>query len=192
MLVLSVCIALATASCRGGQEQSANVSTTPDVVRAAQEVVAAMQAKDGERLAGLAHPQKGVRFSPYAYVDREHDRVFSGQQIKKFWTDRQTYNWGDEDGTGDPIMLTPAQYYERFIMDRDFANPSSISVNADRASGNTQNNAAVGYPDGTRVELYLAPASGNPEFDWAALRLVFEQVAGTWYLVGVIHDQWTT
>lgn len=192
MLVLSACIALAAAGCRDEQEQSANGSPAPAVIGAARDVVAALQANDGERLAGLVHPQQGVRFSPYAYVDRERDRVFSSQQIKQFWTDRHTYTWGDEDGTGDPITLTPAQYSARFVMDRDFANPSSINVNADRASGNTRNNAAEAYPSGTRVELYVAPASGESEFDWAALRLVFEQVAGTWYLVGVIHDQWTT
>jgi len=192
MLVLSACIALAAAGCSDPQQQSGNVTAAPDVLGAAKKVVAALQANDGERLAGLVHPQKGVRFSPYAYVDSEHDRVFSHQQIKQFWTDRQIYIWGDEDGTGDPIALTPAQYYKRFIMDRDFTHPSSINVNADRASGNTRNNAIDVYPNGTRVELYLAPATGEAEFEWAALRLVFEQVAGSWYLVGIIHDQWTT
>lgn len=192
MLVLSACIALAAAGCRERQDQSITAPTGNDVIGAAKQVVAALQVRDGERLAGLVHPQTGVRFSPYAYVDIAHDRVFFREQIKRFWTDRNTYTWGDEDGTGEPITLKPAQYYARFIMDRDFAHPSSINVNADRASGNTRNNAADVYPNGTRVELYVAPATGETEFDWAALRLVFEQVAGFWYLVGIIHDQWTT
>jgi hypothetical protein len=27
--------------------------------------------------------------------------------------------------------------------------------------------------------------------DWVSLRLVFLQEDGTWFLVGVVHDQWT-
>jgi hypothetical protein len=27
--------------------------------------------------------------------------------------------------------------------------------------------------------------------DWQSLRLVFEETAGNWYLVGIVHDQWT-
>jgi hypothetical protein len=28
--------------------------------------------------------------------------------------------------------------------------------------------------------------------DWRSLRLVFTLYDNTWYLVGIIHDQWTT
>ena len=34
----------------------------------------------------------------------------------------------------------------------------------------------------------------DPKFegmDWRSLRLVFEQKNCTWYLVGIIHAQWT-
>jgi hypothetical protein len=48
------------APARGGAEE---------IVLAANEVVEAFARRDGERLAGRAHPHKGVRFSPYAYVD---------------------------------------------------------------------------------------------------------------------------
>jgi hypothetical protein len=27
--------------------------------------------------------------------------------------------------------------------------------------------------------------------DWRSLRLVFEEQGGSWYLVGIVHDQWT-
>ncbi len=53
------------APARGGAEE---------IVLAANEVVEAFARRDGERLAGRAHPHKGVRFSPYAYVDVEQDR----------------------------------------------------------------------------------------------------------------------
>ena len=27
--------------------------------------------------------------------------------------------------------------------------------------------------------------------DWGALKLVFQQIDGNWYLVGLIHSNWT-
>lgn len=164
-----------------------------DVVQVANQVLDALQAGDGNRLASLVHPEKGVRFSPSAYVDVEADRVVSPDQVKRFWTDDHTYVWGYAEGTGDPITMTPAQYVRAYVLSRDFRHASSINVNDDRASGTTKNNAATVYPGGTRVEYYIPPsAHGSVEqHDWAALRLVFEWIGGSWFLVGVIHDRWS-
>jgi hypothetical protein len=153
----------------------------------------ALQTRNGNQLASLVHPEKGVRFSPSAYVDIEADLVFSPEQVKRFWIDRSTYMWGYAEGSGDPINLTPAQYLHKYVLSRDFHNPSSINVNDDQASGNTKNNAATVYPNGTRVEYYIQSSVRNAveQHDWAALRLVFERIDGSWLLVGVIHDQWS-
>lgn len=44
-----------------------------------------------------------------------------------------------------------------------------------------------------RVEYYVEGTlvGGQPGNDWRALRLVFELVDGRYYLVGIIHDEWT-
>jgi len=163
------------------------------VLAAASAVMAALRAHDGPGLATLAHPRKGVRFSPYASVDTNTDKVFSRAQLKGFWDDSRRYAWGAYDGSGDPIELTPQDYYTRFIMDRDFSNPKRIGIDDDRAHGNTINNAGKVYPEGTRIEFYVAASDeGAAGLDWAALRLVFEPYQGRWYLVAVIHDEWTT
>lgn len=156
---------------------------------AATAVLNALKAKDGARLAQLVHPQKGVRFSPYAFVDPQHDVVLNRAEIGQLWSDTTPRTWGTEDGTGDPITMTGSQYAQRYILDRDFT-PATVSVNHDQATGNSINNAAQVYPAGTRVEYFL-PASASG-IDWRALRLVFEQQGSSWYLVGVIHDEWTT
>jgi hypothetical protein len=173
---------------------SSDARADSGVLQAARQVVEAFTAKDGASLAQLVHPEKGVRFSPSAYVDSESDVVFFRDQARQFWADQKNYTWGVADGTGDPINMTPSQYCDRYIIDRDFLHPSSISVNKDRARGNTNNNAASVYPQGTRVEYYIAPSpsAGVSEFDWAALRLVFEGIGDSWFLVAVIHDEWTT
>jgi len=169
-------------------------SVDSDLLYAASEVVEAFSEKDGEKLAKWVHPAKGVRFSPYAFVDVENNLVFSKSEITLFWTDTKAYQWGYDDGTGEPIYLNPGQYCDRYIMDRDFRDASAININNDQVRGNISNNAASVYPTGARVEYYIGPKPGEgmPEFEWSALRLVFEKIGNDWLLVAVIHDEWTT
>lgn len=195
MSVLVVLLLAAGLYAGGGRDVPAPApSGTEEVVRAANEVVEAFARRDGERLAGRVHPTKGVRFSPYAYVDVEQDRVFLPAQVRRLWDDPAVYLWGYADGSGEPIALTPAQYVERFVLDRDYHAKGVIEVDAERPRGNTVDNAGAAYPQGTRVEYAFepAPGEGSAEFDWSALRLVFEKMDGRWFLVAVIHDQWTT
>lgn len=198
IILVVLVLVFTTISCRNvdnpdGSASSGGRSDT-DVLQVARQVVEALSAQDGKTLASLVHPEKGVRFSPGAYVDVVSDVVFSRAQIETFWTDNKIYTWGFADGTGDPINMTPSQYCRGYIMSRDFLSPSSINVNSDRAAGNTSNNAALVYPNGTRVEYYIEPSIRDniPGLDWGALRLVFERSGDSWFLIAVIHDEWTT
>jgi hypothetical protein len=179
---------------RPGRSAGAEESADPNVVRAAERVLEAIRARDAEKLASLVHPEKGVRFSPYAYVDTENDLVFSRAQISRFWTDRHKYTWGAADDTGEPLAMTPSEYSARFILDRDFLAASSINVNNDQAHGSTVNNAPSAYPNATRVEYYIQASghAGESALDWGALRLVLEKIGSKWFLVAIIHDEWTT
>jgi len=185
-----------TTGCAKQDSSSGSITTdTPQsVIETAKEVVAAMKSKDGPRLAEFVHPGRGVRFSPYAFVDVDSDRVLSRADVRRLWADDRVYSWGHADGTGDPLMLTPAGYFERFVMDRDFTTATSVSVNEYPVRGTTNSNAAAVYPNGTSVEFLLEPSGGqgDPAFDWRALRLMFENEDGSWRLVAVIHDEWTT
>lgn len=179
--------------------EPAEAPTTPTVTPssvprdAADDVLQALQSKDGAALAALVHPSKGVRFSPYAYVDVSTDVTLTREEVSTLWTDITVRTWGAEDGSGFPIEMTGSDYVDRFVLDKDYSKASSISTNEDRAFGNTINNVVEAYPGATRVEYYVegAEGSGEPGFDWGALRLVFETVDGRYYLVGIIHDEWT-
>lgn len=161
--------------------------------KAADAVLAALVAKDGEQLALFAHPQKGVRFSPSAFVNIDEDVVLSREQVKSLWTDPTTHVWGYAEGSGDPIEMTSAAYAERYVLDRGFSQPASVNVNDDQAAGTTSNNAGEIYPEATRVEYYVDPSIQDPQRtnEWAALRLVLENVQGCWLLIAIIHDAWS-
>ena len=174
--------------------QASTPSAAPEAVRkAAVEVVAALKARDMATVARYAHPTRGVRFSPYAFVDPAKDQVWKAEELTGWFADTKARIWGTEDGTGFDIERTPTAYYERFVFPMDFTTGATINVDADQARGNSINNAATVYPDGVRVEFYLPPTQTpeGPMPDWRALRLVFVEVAGEPRLVAVIHDQWT-
>jgi len=157
----------------------------------ANEVILAIKNRDMETLSTFVHPTRGVRFSPYAFV-QESNLVFMPDQIRGILADRTKYTWGAYDGTGFPIELTFEEYYEEFIYDQDFANAEEIGYNRTIRLGNYIDNSMEFYPGAIVVEYHFP--GFDPKFqgmDWESLRLVFQEEGQIWYLVGIIHDEWT-
>ena len=171
------------------------VGWLPETVAArAAQVVLALKGRNLAELSGLVHPDKGVRFSPYTYVQAAEggDLVFSATQIPGLWSDSTIYHWGVYDGSGEPIDLSFRAYFERFVYDVDFARPDVVGFDQTVGQGNTINNIAEVYPEAIVVEYHFE--GFDPQYagmDWRSLRLVLEQNGDTWYLVGIVHDEWT-
>jgi uncharacterized protein YraI len=168
------------------------------VAAQAPEIIMALKNRNLENLSRLVHPDKGVRFSPYTYVRVEPglpegaDLVFSSAHIADFFADQTVYNWGRFDGSGEPIDLTFEAYFAGFIYDADFARPHAVGYNEVIGRGNTINNIAEVYPNAVTIEYHFE--GFDPTFaglDWRSLRLVLEEKEGAWYLVGIVHDEWT-
>jgi len=175
--------------------QLEEVEPTPEqigLISTALEVVQAIKDEDMVELSTFIHPTDGVRFSPYGYVDVLTSQTFTGAQLSGLMSDSQVYSWGSYDGSGDPIDLTFADYFEEFVYDEDYVEPHIIGNNVLIGKGNTLNNLADVYPNGEFVEFHFTGFDPQYEgIDWSSLRLVFEEDNGTWYLVGIVHDQWT-
>lgn len=158
----------------------------------AKEAIKAIRDKDFMALAELAHPEKGVRFTPYTHVSTEQDQVFKPEDLKDFFQDDKVYLWGYYDGSGEEMKLTPAEYYEKFIYSSEFINPEKIGYNEVLSFGNMLENQFEVYEDPIIVEYYFSGFDKKYEgMDWQSLRLVFQHHAGDWKLVGIIHNQWT-
>jgi len=159
-------------------------------VRAGQ-MMWALKQKDMQTLARLVHPDKGVRFSPYAFV-RGEDIVAHADLVPELMCDKTVRHWGEYDGTGDPINLSFADYYLKFIYDVDYMRPHQVGFNTFIGRGNTINNLAAFYPGAVTIEYHIEgrdPKLGG--MDWRSLRLVLEKYEGVWYLVGIVHAEWT-
>lgn len=203
LIVAAAVSALLTAAAHTCVAQTAQTpaATSGDTLSAAQaktiiegrarEVLLALKARNMQRLSTFAHPQKGVRFSPYVYVDSASDRKLSSSQIRTFYSNNRRYTWGEYDGSGETIRLTFKQYLNRFVYSRDFLKSTDVGYNTKATRGNTANNAFDVYPRAIFVDYYLPDLADPTGMNWRSLWLVFEKQNQTWYLVAVMNDEWT-
>ncbi|WP_060628946.1 hypothetical protein [Paenibacillus peoriae] len=153
--------------------------------------IQALKNKDTKALQQLTHPKKGIRFTPYSTVFLNSDIVFDRAKVAGAFKDQTVYEWGAYDGTGDPINLTFEKYYNSFIFNRDYSRADIIRFNEVVSTGNSINNVREAYPNGVFVDYRFNQGEDGNVMGWSGLRLVFEKYAGKWYLVGIIHDEWT-
>lgn len=154
-------------------------------------VVLAIKQEDWNTLSSLVHPD-GVTFTPYSTVDREMDLTFTPQQIKKLAKDDSVYVWGFTDGKGDPIQMTMTDYFSRYVFNADYSQAPQIGIDRIQMTGNALENLSDAYPGCRFVDLcypMIDPSLGGA--DWCSLRLVFQAEGDCWYLVGVVHGEWT-
>lgn len=153
--------------------------------------VTALREKDFAKLATLAHPQKGVRFSPYAFVDTQRHVLLPAATLAQGFGNRQQYLWGHTDGQGLPMQWTLEEYYTRHLWKKDFSKAPTIVVDQRTGKGSAADNSAQAYPGARVVEYHQPSTDPNTTLDWGSLRLVFEQRAAEWFLTGIIRDEWT-
>ena len=164
------------------------------LLRLTNTILIALKNKNYSTFANYIHPVSGIRFSPYGYVDTLHHLRFSRDKFIAMTRNnsQEMIVWGEFDGTGDPIKLTWNNYMQRFVYDVDFAKPEKRSVNEFIGSGNSLNNLDSVYKDCDFTESHFSGFEKKYEgHDWRTLRLVFKERKGKYFLVGIIHDEWT-
>lgn len=172
-------------------EISSSQSST-NLLATSLDVLDALANEDMTTLSALVHPTLGVRFTPYGYINLTSDLVFTSSAVPNLLADTTLYNWGAYDGSGDPITLTTADYFDAFVYDEDYLNPHIVGVNNIIGTGNSLINISTIYPSASFVEFHFT--GFDPQYggiDWSSLILAFENVAGDWKLIGIIHNQWT-
>ncbi|MDC0745411.1 hypothetical protein [Polyangium mundeleinium] len=94
--------------------------------------------------------------------------------------------------------MKPAAYFERFVL-----HPASGWEPA-AGSGAASHEAAAfdvealasdlakTYPQGRVIQRRCPPSTtDDAAHDWAVLRVVCEVYEGAWYVVGIVHSEWT-
>ena len=172
-------------------EDTSEKSEEELVQEKADKIISLIKAKDVEELTTHVHEEKGVLFAPYAHIEKDAITVKKEEVADVFQSqDKQT--WGTRDGSGEPIELTPIEYYSEFIYDANYAEADEVVLNPTEPRGNTIKNIQDFFSDAHVVEYYVKGTKENENMDWKALNLVFEKdQTGEWKLVAVVHDQWT-
>jgi len=151
----------------------------------------ALKNKDYSTFAMLFHPVEGVRFSPYGFIDPTHKQVLGKdflEAINRNWI----LTWGHFDGTGEAIKLRVKPYIEKFIYNADYLNAEQKSFDHIIGKGNSIDNLKETYPGLHFTEYYFKGFDEKYRgLDWCSLRFVFKKYNDNYYLVAVIHDQWT-
>lgn len=154
-------------------------------------IVQALQQKDMKIVSEYVHPEKGLLFSPYAYIE-EKAIIFHKEQVASLLTDNHQYVWGHYDGTGLPIELTPTQYLEDILFAHPYHQADEILVDKIKQRGNTIISIKEIFPQSRVVDFYLPGSKKYEGMDWASLLLVFEQDGnGEWMLAALVNDKWT-
>lgn len=166
------------------------ISREEMIKEANDEVLKTLKNKDYKRFAEFIHPEKGVRFSMYAFVNPKEDKHFSKADFEKYQPTKTLFTWGAHDGSGDLYTATINDYVGKWVFSKDFTT-SNFSLNQFQGGGNSLNNLEKVYPKHTFTENYIKGTEKNGEMDWKTLRFVFEELKGKYYLIGVINDQWT-
>ena len=196
-------------SCSGRNNENVDTAAAPDsttvkkilinedsVLRATTTVILALlREKNYKDVVKYVHPTAGVRFSPYGYIDTARDRVFTRETLAQHLDSKDSLiqYWGAYDGSGDSINLTLPAYIGKFVYDVDFLNAEHRSVDSIIGTGNSLNNLPLVYKNDRFTENHFP--GFDPKYsgmDWRSLRLVYRKENTTYYLVGIIHDQWTT
>lgn len=182
----------ATCPAQDGLFSQMSAADNRALLNQAEVVLALIQTRDFQELAKEVHPQRGVTFTPYSTVDPEYDVTLTAAQLARAAADDETRCWGYADGSGLPISLTTAQYFDQYVYAADYSQAPIISVDYILAYGNAAENVTEAYPDGRFAEFHFPGLDPTLQgVDWCSLKLVFADHMGEWKLVGCINSQWT-
>jgi len=154
------------------------------------ELLQALKTGNYDIFANYIHPQKGVRFSMYAFVGKNEDKHFSKADFEKFHSSKIIFTWGSRDGSGEVYKATLKSYLKDWVFKKDFTK-SEYSLDKFLTGGNSLNNLKEIYPNSDFTENYISGTEKYGGMDWNTLRFVFEEFKGKFYMVAVINDEWT-
>jgi hypothetical protein len=207
-LVLATCIACNNDNNKKSGDADTSVKKTVDttlvkqptavasedslLLAVSKDILTAIKDTNYNQLVSYIHPTQGARFAPYGYIDTSENRVVQAGELLSLFHSNKKILWGSFDGTGDPIMMTAANYFKRFVYNVDFLNAPDKAANRFIGGGNSLNNIEKVYPGASFTEFHFKGFEKKYEgMDWASLRLVFKKENNTYYLIAIVHDEWT-
>jgi len=175
-------------SCTASSEKT-NINLT--ALDTAKTILKSLKNKDMQTLGAFVGP-KGVRFSPYTYVNTDTDIILNKEEVTNGLALSRTFIRWSYDWSGEPIDLPFWQYFEKFVYDLDFLNAPEVNENKEIMRGNVINNIFDIYTNAQIIEFFIPGIDPQYEgMDRRSLTIVLEKNNETRNLIGIIHNQWT-
>lgn len=148
---------------------------------------------DFAALSSEVHPEFGVVFSPCATITLTTNRYFRPEQIASFGDDVNMYVWGVRSSSGEPIEMTPSDYFTKYVFDKDYTTASVVGVNHIVKSGNALENIMDIFQNVQFVDFHIngGDRDSTDDLSWSSLRLGFEEYEGRLWLTVIAHSAWT-
>lgn len=156
-----------------------------------EEIIHTLKKKNYEEFSQYIHSKKGITFSIYPNINPEKDKHFSAEDFDKYIKTETKFTWGEQDGTGDLLVLPIRDYIHDWVFKRDFTD-SEYFENQFKGSGNTLNTIKKNYPNCVFTENFIAGTEIYSGMDWNSLILIYEEYEGKLFLVGLVNNGWTT
>lgn len=135
---------------------------------------------------------EGVTFVPYGFIDTAKHKKLSREDFLEAINKKWVLTWGSYDGTGEPIKLTVNQYLAKFVYNADYLNAEADAFDTVINQGNSINNIQKIYPNHHFIDYHFSGFEQQSKgMDWTSLRMVFTKEDGQYFIVAIIHDQWT-
>lgn len=166
------------------------IAEKQELLMTANEILADLQAKNFGDVAAYVSRKEGLKFCPYSGGCSDSSGVaLTKSQVRYFMQDANDYLWGYQDGSGFEINLTPAEYYEEYLMDAPYTAKERYGRTIQPTTHEFIHRL---YPEATIVEFYYPGTEQYEGMDWQSLNMVFEKNRhGDWILVAIINDRWT-
>lgn len=176
-------------SSKNSNNDSISISKEESLKNINNKILETLKAKNYAQFSEYIHPDKGITFSMYSYLEA-NDKHFSKTEFEKFVSSNIKFTWGEKDGSGESLILPIKKYLENWVFTEDFTE-SEYFQDEFKGSGNSLNNISEKFPNLHFTENYIPGTKKYGEMDWGSLIFVFEEFEGKNYLVGVINNFWT-
>lgn len=162
------------------------------IEKTSRRVMAAIEANDWAAMGKLAHPKKGIRFSPYGTIAYQDQQVIEAERLAVEFMSSEKHVWGFAPGSGDPITLSFPDYVKRFVTGYEYWKSEVVAYNRPTGVENLDRSIVEVYPHSITAAHKVSDLDASVHATtWSSLLLIFETHEDQWRVVGIVHVSWT-
>ena len=168
-----------------------NEEIKENLLKKSEAILILLKTHDWDEFSNHVHPD-GLTFSFYAALgaDPNNNLTFTKKELELFNTPNLEHIWG-MDHSEKQFIMPINEYVDNYLfkyMGNRTVDYSEVNFNKSVVeSGGVINTIPEKFPRAKYVE-YFSPNTSEEYPDWQALRLVFEEYNGAWYLMGIVRD----